>query len=314
MFYGGCSHYHRFRFHFLYNSAVFSTLSTNPYTAAVVLTDFLTGTSFKNVSTASLSLDRVDVDVQTLTALRDNQSGLEYLSNAACLKTYRNELLPDRLDVLVVSSATNAKGSLLSYWPDNVPIVVYNSPMHALRNPPYSWTCTQTGPDRCDPPTQNWTVLGSPIEYCLSKRTEPSCKFQVSVVIMVTVILCNFVKTLCMSLIVWKPSSKPSSMPLLNLGDAIATFLDQPDPNTANDCLASKYSFRGATFADLWYATPTLRSQRDPHFSNFPCKEWPDGQESTSKSWLGQGNQDIQTRYRWYHATGQKHWFLCIAL
>lgn len=258
-----------------------------------------------------------------MTALRDNQSGLEYLSNAACLITYRNELLPDRLDVLVVSSATNTNGSLLSYWPDNVPIEVYNPFMHALRNPPYSWTCTQTGPDRCDPPTQNWTVLGSPIEYCLSKRTEPTCKFQVSLVIMVIVILCNFVKTLCMSLIVWKPSSKPSSMPLLNLGDAIATFLDQPDPNTANDCLASKYSFRGASFADLLYAysnTPFSERSAFFKFSGY-------GQDSNAaKNGLMDKNQHqkagwdkvIRTfkpaSYRWYNATSQKHWFLCITL
>lgn len=49
--------------HFLYNSAVFSTLSTNPYTAAVVSTDFLTDTSFKIVSRASINLDDVRVDV-----------------------------------------------------------------------------------------------------------------------------------------------------------------------------------------------------------------------------------------------------------
>lgn len=44
-----------------------------------------------------------------------------------------------------------------------------------------------------------------------------------------------------MSLAIWKPSSTP----LLTLGDVIASFLGQPDPSTANDCLASKYRFRG---------------------------------------------------------------------
>ncbi|MCJ1263924.1 hypothetical protein MMC22_003794, partial [Lobaria immixta] len=131
--------------HFMYNSAVFSTLSTHPYTAAVVSHNFLTEAPFINISDNAFSVNAylldsevllayTYVDVQRLTALRDNQPALQKLSNDACLKAYRRELVPDRLDVLVVSSAKNStlvprwssamnlthyNTSLLSYWPDN---------------------------------------------------------------------------------------------------------------------------------------------------------------------------------------------------
>lgn len=165
------------------------------------------------------------------------QSTLTNLSNHDCLRTYRNEIIPDRLDVLAISSATHANNLLLSYWPGNV---------FSLKSTeggwsPYGWTCTQSSlQHRCDFPTQNWTVFDSPIEYCLSQYIEPSCRLQFSLVIMIIVISCNFAKVLCMSLTIWKPSS----MPLLTLGDAVASFLDRPDPDTANNCLASKLRFR----------------------------------------------------------------------
>lgn len=81
------------------NSAVFSTLCTHTYSTAVVSHDFLTGAPFHNLP---------NVYVDKLTALRDNRSTLEHLSNAACLKAYRSELVPDRLDVLAASSATSS--------------------------------------------------------------------------------------------------------------------------------------------------------------------------------------------------------------
>lgn len=151
----------------------------------------------------------IPVDVQRLTVLRDNQSTLQNLSKDAWLKAYRNELLPDRLDVLAVSSAIetttampkNTTGfmiinasSLLSHWPDNVPITSIQSfPEAAGGWIPYKWTCTQTLLDGCSnsSPTQNWTVFGSPVDYCLSQHSEPSCKLPFGLIIMIVVILCN---------------------------------------------------------------------------------------------------------------------------
>ena len=251
----------------------------------------------------------VEVDIQALTTLRDNQSTLEYLSNAACLKAYRNEFVADRLDVLVVSSATNNASSLLSYWPDNVPRDIYIPKMHYINRYPYGWTCTQTAGMLCPPPTQNWTVLDSPIEYCLSKQTEPSCKLQLSLVIMVIVKLCNFAKALSMSLTIWKPSS----MPLLTLGDVISSFLDQPDPYTEKNCLTNKHRFREDKYARS-FTTPSLVSGYVEHASNAANDGLIDKNQQRRAGW----DRAIRTfkpqRYRWYHAASLKRWLLCISL
>lgn len=298
--------------HLMYNSVVFSTLSTHPYTAAIVSHDFLKGAPFDKTSPISLHAfltdapvnnrtyvqhgsdrqdDFVEVDVQRLTALRNDRSTLQNLSNEDCLKAYRNELVLDRLDVLAVSSTTNIGSSLLSYWPDNVLKASRNRPTDDRY--PYGWTCTQSASERCPHPAQNnWTVFDSPIEYCLSERTEPSCKLQLSLVIMIIVILCNFAKSLCMGLTLWKPSS----MPLLTLGDAITSFLDLPDPNTANNCLASKYGFNSDTL-------PSWMSAVYGQDSINAANGW-DLAISTAKP----------RRYYWFQATSRRSWFLCIPL
>ena len=313
--------------HFMYNSAVFSTLSTHPYTAAVVTHDFLTDAPFNNEAVSAylasglLGDTSSPVDAQRLTALRDNQSALQNLSNDACLKAYRRELVPDRLDVLVVSSATNSnlypssttattdyKTSLLSYWPDNVSsrTTHYNSAVGGWSS--YLWTCTQSLPDRCSSPTQNWTVLDAPIDYCLSQYIEPSCKLQLSLVILIIVIVCNFAKIVCMSLTIWKPSSTP----LLTLGDVIASFLDQPDPNTAKNCLASKYRFQGVKYA----FSDSFHTRIFAFFGYAPDSDVGiiEKNHHQHAGWDEAIRTSNSERYRWYHSTSLMRWLLCTSL
>lgn len=295
--------------HFMYNSAVFSTLSTHPYSAAVVSHDFLTGApfnqSFFSATRPYLGFSVIDYlsegEVQHLKELRVNQSTLTNLSSDACLRVYRKEILPDRLDVLAVSSATDASSSLLSYWSENV------LSLQSEEWLPYAWTCTQSVGDGCDFPPQNWTIDGYPIDYCLSQPTEPRCKLQLSLVIMIIVILCNLAKILCMSLTIWKPAS----MPLLTLGDVIASFLDQPDPNTANNCLASKYRFRQARRIKFTWGVPNPAHREVSGRTNDGLI---DRNEPQQVGWSEAIRTCKPVCYRWYHATSLKRWIFCISL
>lgn len=322
--------------HFMYNSAVFSTLSTHSYTAAVVSHDFLTGAPFDVEVVDKLPAVNVylpnstvygqeypdHVDVQRLTALQENHTKLQNLSNDACLKAYRNELVPDRLDVLAISSAFNPNTSLLSYSPNNVGYGQYTLSPTDLSgtgvSASYAWTCVQATREdgyhfphyHCASPV-NWTVLDFPIEYCLSQPAESSCKLQFSLIIMVIVILCNFSKTLCMILTIWKPSS----VPLLTLGDAIASFLDQPDPNTANNCLAGKHRFQRAKYA-CFNTLPPWNPVVSGYGQNQNAAN--DGLIDKNQVQKVGWDEEIRTskpeRYRWYHTTSLKRWLLCISL
>jgi hypothetical protein len=65
---------------------------------------------------------------------------------------------------------------------------------------------------------------------------EAPCKLTFDVSVMMIVIICNVVKTICMFLVVLKAEDYP----LVTLGDAIASFLERPDPATKGMCLISK--------------------------------------------------------------------------
>ncbi len=73
--------------HLLYENAVFSTLYTPAYIAAVVSTDFLTGASFQP------NLNIEDGNVQSLINLRDSLLSLQHLDKGDCLKAYRQDFI-----------------------------------------------------------------------------------------------------------------------------------------------------------------------------------------------------------------------------
>lgn len=87
--------------------------------------------------------------------------------------------------------------------------------------------------------TTPWVSAGLNIEYCLSQLVDEHCKVQFGVVIMVIVVSCNFAKMIIMGCIAWKRPVEP----LVTLGDAIASFLDEPDVMTRGNSLAGKERF-----------------------------------------------------------------------
>jgi hypothetical protein len=75
-------------------------------------------------------------------------------------------------------------------------------------------------------PSEEW-----PIDYCLAQRTDLSgkCQLQYSLVIMICVLIANAIKLTCMIFIL----STHLEPVLATIGDGIASFLERPDPFTA---------------------------------------------------------------------------------
>lgn len=61
-----------------------------------------------------------------------------------------------------------------------------------------------------------------PVSHCLGREATEHCKTRFNLPIMISVIVCNLVKVLCMDAIVWKVDPYP----LVILSDAIASILD----------------------------------------------------------------------------------------
>lgn len=83
-----------------------------------------------------------------------------------------------------------------------------------------------------------------PVSFCLSERAPPHCKIQLNSTILVIVTVVNFLKTILMFYIVFRPFDEP----LLTMGDAVASFLDDPDPSTRDMCLLSIRDIRHGHF------------------------------------------------------------------
>lgn len=72
-------------------------------------------------------------------------------------------------------------------------------------------------------------------EYCLAKKNKPKCKLQFSVHILVAVLVCNSIKSALMLWTFWYRRQET----FVTFGDAIASWLDEPDHLTRGDCLMS---------------------------------------------------------------------------
>ena len=229
--------------HLLYNSAVFSTSCSNQYSAFLVSSEFLSGArfSFSFEDSKGMASEIWDINhwTEVLEGYQKNQTSLERLSVETCLEVYTAQVLSSHSDVLLVSSYSNFTNSLLGYQYTGYQYDIWDSADYGyfgklsffLECSEVPVSCQQSFGTLLDP--QNW------LQYCLSVPAKEHCRLQFSLTIMIVVIVCNLMKTICMSTIVWKQDPEP----LVTLGDAIASFMDRPDVTTKGNCIAGKARF-----------------------------------------------------------------------
>ena len=245
--------------HWIYNSAIFVTFSYQEFMAFVVGENFLTGADYHIPSVLDKPWNLVfsDVpyqyvepgnpqpyshidseDIPAQLQLLRHAPRLERLENKECIKAYSALIVSDRGSVLLVSSYHNSTNSLLGIegghtysFKDNI----YPNTWIAEGFTDYTGNI-----DAADAKT--WTYGTSrqyPILYCLSTKFEDRCELQVSVIIMAIIITCNFVKLVCMTTMAWRRNDQP----LVTLGDAIESFLNETDPTTYGLCLSERTRF-----------------------------------------------------------------------
>ena len=232
--------------HLLYNSAVFESLSTREYDVYVVSKDWVSGANF------SIGDQGAQGRVQQIYSSLGNHTAVKNLSNADCVKAYQNPVVAGRSNVLLVTSLPDitkdeTNNSVLNYLFDVRPGFDYAARYSGFSYPNESdWTCftqahcnTSMAVEVVADPSA-WSSQLSSVQYCLSQLEEDHCKLQWSVVIMLIVIVCNFAKTTCMAILAWRKDMQP----LTTLGDALASFLDDPDPTTKGQCLAGRDHFQ----------------------------------------------------------------------
>lgn len=161
---------------------------------------------------------------------------IKILDKRACIQAYGRQFIPDRKNLVVVVSGYNSTGwALLKElrFAENG----YNTGLQ-----PFSWICDSMNfPGKsCDikeamARADTWTVRGGQVQYCLSEAKPEKCSLQYSLHIMIAVIICNAVKAVCMVLAVFESKDNP----LVTVGDAVASFLNNEDTTTVGMCIVT---------------------------------------------------------------------------
>ena len=100
----------------LYNSAVFSTLSTCEYDSFLVTSDFLNGAPFNTIEVEDLFGDNMTYQHSKLQYYSENQTSFVKLENKQCVEIYTAPIISTHSDLLLVSSDLHATNSLLSQY------------------------------------------------------------------------------------------------------------------------------------------------------------------------------------------------------
>jgi hypothetical protein len=221
---------------FSYNSALYSTTPANNYAVLTVTEGFAKNEAFNQTAADNWTYAKrynwlfgshfvnhfqdLAVSGQLLVLSRDD-----------CLKAYSSDMTDSYSNVALVTQANNSalSGSLLSFD------VHLSTPQSGhtsgvidtfVAYGPAGWTdgsCTEISEGSCSD-----LVWPRDLSYCLSQTTIPVCTIQMSVTIMIMVVICNGFKIFCYLAALWKTDFSP----LVTLGDAICSFLQQPDVDT----------------------------------------------------------------------------------
>jgi hypothetical protein len=126
-----------------------------------------------------------------------------------------------------------------------------------------------TGPSPDDPPPcdswaseivanpEHWTPFDYDVDHCLSERVEERCAFNGNTTILIIVIVFNIIKVAGM---LWTAFGLGTNIPFITVGDAIASFLRNPDPTTKGYSLWSRNDFKHNTNTN-----PTELARRRQH-------------------------------------------------
>jgi hypothetical protein len=205
-----------------------------------------------------------DVIVNLRKMYRDGR--LERLQRSQCIDAYSKTYQTSRGDVLLVTSNTTRD---LNYRTQE-PVIHYEITEMAVTDRnliPYSWVCGLAvfGTfDRypCQPilpairANSTWEPFGREIEYCLSQPVAERCEILYSIYMGAIVVASGVIKTVVMLYTAFVIQGQP----LLTIGDAVCSFIKNPEVNTENMCLciATNFNAKGSTLQEssVWSSSP----------------------------------------------------------
>jgi hypothetical protein len=287
-----------------WNSAIFEELAANAYVSFLVTEDWLHSADFS-----------LTAYYQELSWMQGNISSLHNFTNTECIQQYSSSpFVADLGNVALVTFDRNATNSYLHES--------YNTPQGG--GLAYRWICSKENYDKhgnCDPSVElkhpeswrpfddNFPLLNddkihnATVKACYAEKRSPNCHLGISPPILIIVAVCNFVKLICfLSTLYIGTETTERTTPLVTTGDAVASFLQRPDPHTRGRCLLTKKhvtkSSRGFLNRKL---TPQTASLLDKPSTAF---------HSPNKPTMA--IQQTFRKPRWFRSASAARWLACL--
>ena len=275
---------------------MFESHESNDYTVAVVKNSFLNGSSW-SLDTARKNMagdyawnhetnpSYFDTN-QAISAIQSNvtHNSYEYMNLTACFNFYNSYFSPQGNVVILVKNESvqlPEDDSLLVYadivprfdnWPKNLWAVENSTGIFKASKASY-------------PSISTWLLGQNRYEasYCLVQpvaNITNSCRFEYSPQIMLAVCLLNLVKALTVIIIwalrKWQDSKRIDSQKevIYTLGDAIASFMREPDPTTRDMGLATKEEFRSKRTLKSRFVNIRQEPSQEPRVWRYEPKKW----------------------------------------
>ncbi|EME79722.1 uncharacterized protein MYCFIDRAFT_115582, partial [Pseudocercospora fijiensis CIRAD86] len=257
--------------HLLYNSAAFKTIDGGNFSTKIPLVN--------PPSTVTPDDDEYYVtmpsDTSFLPSLQkwwgqnyDNETLVERLNNTDCINAYGTNFVTGRNHLLTITTETGDQAKNETLFMVEGTTDYYDSELR------YRWMCendynsSHTFQLKCATSTlkkhvDNWTINGRKIDYCLSQITPSHCELQFSVQILVAVIVMNVLKSVAMFVTLYQQKDAT----LVTVGDAVASYLDQPDDLTKGRCLMSRKDIKS------WKLNP---NEKKPNTDPMPVTFYPE--------------------------------------
>ncbi|ROV95688.1 hypothetical protein VMCG_07630 [Cytospora schulzeri] len=237
----------------IYNSIIFTTQAEVNYSLIAVSESFLTGSLFHNTS----SNNEGGFTQNELVELRDlaSRNELTNMTNIECADLLGAAFNTKFQTILLVLEGQNSENSL-------VDTTQAGTNLPTGTGMPITISHDQISFD------------GTPIDFCLAQRseaTEGTCTVQLSFITFVVILGLNLITLVITALTLLLRRFEP----LVTLGDAISSFLRDPDPSTRTNCLLTKHNLRsgmgGWGFSDGKYWTPDRDHMwfRSPSLTNW---------------------------------------------
>lgn len=214
------------------------------------------------------------------------------MDNSRCIQAYAHDYMSDRSNVLLIASDKNSTSTPALFSTAEVNQNI--NQQQGCSPDMYFWICPNSG---CVNPclshlhevladASHWkpqqNLIGDDfeVEFCLSQQTDEHCKLQFSLQIVIVIIIINTLKMILMLYVVFGLSETP----LMTIGDAIASFLNEEDSTTKGCCLVSKFDIK----------VDKLRWQyREGESNGPPAKAW------------------VPRKVHWARAVSRTRWWVC---